>query len=433
MKRVAITTMGCKVNAYDSAHIRGSLQDGVEMVPFSDEADVYVINTCTVTNNSDSEARKLIRRSKRRNPDAVTIVTGCYATVAAKELSEVEGVDYVFGNADKAEVSKAILAGPQRQGDAPILQVSDINAVDEVRHVDAAMFEGHTRAYLKVQEGCMYRCTYCIIPYSRGGSSRSVPLAQCVTQARELAAAGYRELVLTGVHIGSWGHEYDLILADLVEALTEVDGIERIRISSIDSPELHPRLVELVAHHPKVATHVHVCLQSGSDGVLQRMGRVYDAASYREAVSHLVLQNPDICVGTDIIVGFPGETDEEFSETVALLEDTPIHHYHVFTFSPRRGTPAADMPGIVHGDVMRARSRTLRDMGGRRKAQWAARFEGRRMEALFEQTRSEGTKGRARNYFEIRVPDDVPAGQIRHVDVLSVDRHGQGHGRLVTV
>jgi threonylcarbamoyladenosine tRNA methylthiotransferase MtaB len=433
MKRVAIATMGCKVNAYDTAHIRGRMKEAVEIVPFEAQADVYVINTCTVTNNRDSEARNLIRRSKRNNPDAVTIVTGCYAQTNTAELSKVDGVDYIFGNGEKGLVGDVIAQGLIQRNPAPVVRVGDVQMLSGVRHVEAAFFEGQTRAYLKVQEGCLYRCSYCIIPYSRGGTSRSVPLEEAIAQARSLAEKGYHELVLTGVHIGSWGHEFNLELSDLVASLAEVEGIQRVRISSIDSPELRPKLVELIVGHPRVAKHVHVPLQAGSDGVLRRMERVYDTRQYREAIESLVARNPDICVGTDVIVGFPGETDAEFAETETLLTEAPVHYFHVFTFSPREGTPAAAMPGAIHGDVMRARSKALRDLSGRKKAQWAQAFAGRRLPVLFERPGADGiSKGKASNYLDVALVDEkVEAGGLRTVDILEVDAHGKASGRLV--
>jgi threonylcarbamoyladenosine tRNA methylthiotransferase MtaB len=433
VKRVAIATMGCKVNAYDSAHIRGRMKEDVEIVPFDQSADVYVINTCTVTNRSDSEARNLIRRSKRRNPEAVTVVTGCYAQTNAGELAKVEGVDYIFGNGEKSLVGDLLVSGDLARHAEPQVRVGDVQALTEVRHVEAAMFEGQTRAYLKVQEGCMYRCTYCIIPFSRGGSSRSVPLGEAVSQARALAEQGYRELVLTGVHIGSWGHEYDLELADLVAGLAEVDGIERIRISSIDSPELRPKLVDLIAGHAKVAKHVHVPLQAGSDTVLERMARVYDTAQYQEALENLIARNSDICVGTDVIVGFPGETDEEFRETEALLKRAPVHYFHVFSFSPREGTPAAAMEGAIHGDVLRERSRILRALSGENKAAWAQQFSGRRLPVLFERPGVDGlSKGKASNYLDVTLAGQTAEpGSVRMVAVESIDSHGKAVGRLL--
>ena len=430
MTRVAIATMGCKVNAYDSAHIRGKLQGAVELVPFEAAADVYVVNTCTVTNRSDSEARNLIRRAKRKNPAGVTVVTGCYAQTKPGEVAAIEGVDYVFGNGEKSRVGELIASGGLRPQTAALVDVGDVQAVAGVRHVEAAFFEWQTRAYLKVQEGCLYRCTYCIIPFSRGGTSRSVPLDQAVTQARELAAAGYHELVLTGVHIGSWGHEWSLELGDLVAALADVAGIERVRISSIDSPELRPKLVDLITAHPRVAKHVHVPLQAGSDTVLQRMQRVYDTRAYRAAIEHLVARNRDICVGTDLIVGFPGETDAEFSEAMAFVASTPLHYVHVFSFSPREGTPAAAMGGHLHGDVVRARSRALRDLSNRKKAAWAAGFVGRRLPVLFEHPGADGvSRGKASNYLDVSLDVGAAArGETHAVRVTRADAHGRAFG-----
>lgn len=420
--RVALASMGCKVNAYDSAHIRGRLQHAVQFVPFDAEADVYIINTCTVTNRSDAEARNLVRRSKRRNPRAITIVTGCYAQTKPHELAIMPEVDYVFGNAEKSRVADVVLSGAFGQPTTPQVVVTDVQTLSEVRHITAAHFEGQTRAYLKVQEGCLHRCTYCIIPYSRGGTSRSVPLAQAIEQARQLVTTGYREMVLTGVHIGSWGHEYGLELADLVEALTRLDGVLRVRISSIDSPELRPRLVELITQHPKVAKHVHVPLQSGSDSVLRRMGRVYSAAEYREAIERLVSANADICVGTDVIVGFPGESDVEFGESKLLIEEAPIHYAHVFSFSPREGTPAATLPGALHGDTIKARSQILRELSARKKAAWASRFIGRALEVLFELAPDTvGARGRALNYLDVIVSGaKYPPGTVQPVRIESV-------------
>ncbi len=433
MKRVALATMGCKVNAYDSAHIRGTLDGSVRFVPFSEDADVYILNSCTVTNNSDREARNLLRRARRRNPAAQTIVTGCYAQTRPDELRGMAEVDYVVGNAEKGRIADIVRGlGAGFLPDAhPAELVTDVQALTEVRHVDAGFFEGQTRGYLKVQEGCLYRCSYCIIPYSRGGASRSVPLAAARAQAQSLAERGYRELVLTGVHIGSWGHEWDLELADLVEAVAEVDGIERVRISSIDSPELRPRLVELLAEHPRVARHAHVCLQSGSDGVLRRMARVYTAGEYRAAVESLVARNADICVGTDVIVGFPGETNAEFAETEALLATAPVHYFHVFTFSPRSGTPAAELPGTVHGEIARERSRRLRDLSAARKARWASAFVGRRMPVLFERDSApDSSRGHAPNYLDVRVAARLSPGDIRQVEIRSVEA-GKASGVVV--
>jgi threonylcarbamoyladenosine tRNA methylthiotransferase MtaB len=431
MIRVAVATMGCKVNAYDSAHIRGAMKDAVALVPFESAADVYVVNTCTVTNRSDSDARNLIRRVKRANPGAVTVVTGCYAQTNPAEVAAIPGVDYVFGNGEKSRIGELIVAGGLAPQPAALVEVGDVQHIEGVRHVEAAFFEGQTRAYLKVQEGCLYRCTYCIIPYSRGGTSRSVPLAQAVAQARALAAAGYHELVLTGVHIGSWGHEWGLELGDLVAALADLPGIARVRISSIDSPELRPKLVELIAAHPRVAKHVHVPLQAGSDGVLARMGRVYDTRAYRAALEDLVARNADICVGTDVIVGFPGESEAEFGAARDFIAAAPLHYAHVFSFSPREGTPAAAMPGHLHGDVVRARSQALRALSGAKKAAWAAGFTGRVLPVLFERPGADGVShGKASNYLDVALEGASAApGDVHAVRITRVDTHGKAYGQ----
>ena len=434
MTRVAIATMGCKVNAYDSAHLRGRMAGRAEFVPLEGNPEVVVINTCSVTNKSDADARNLIRKTRRSNPGAVMVVTGCYAQANPSGIAAIEGVDYVFGSAEKGLAAEYFVAGRLGRRASPLVVVGDLSGVKEVRHTEAGRFDGHTRAYLKVQEGCDYRCTYCIIPQTRGGVSRSVPLARALAEARSLAALGYRELVLTGVHIGSWGREEGLELADLVEAVASLDGIARVRISSIDSPELRPRLVELVAGHPCVARHLHVPIQSANDATLARMGRVYTLREYRKAIENAVARCSDLCVGTDVIVGFPGETDLAFRETAVNLAALPIHHFHVFSFSPRDGTPAAFMEGAVTGDRVRERSRELRALSAEKLARWASGFTGRRFDVLFEHTPpGAAPRGRTAHYLDVSVPGlQSSPGEIRTIEITSTDSFGRAAGREVT-
>jgi threonylcarbamoyladenosine tRNA methylthiotransferase MtaB len=405
MKRVAITTLGCKINQFESAAMAETLgKDGFLMVPFEDEADFYVINTCTVTAKTDAESRKLIRRAGRRNPDARIVVTGCYAQVAFEELREMPGVDLILGNVEKKGIT-----GLLREIDAgPRVLVSDIALEKEAETLALESFAEHTRAFLQVQNGCDAYCSYCIVPYARG-RSRSVPFADVLAGITAFAEKGFKEVVLTGIHLGGYG--LDLVPATNLHALLVAadrqHAVPRLRIGSVEPTEISSDFISFLAGAETVCHHLHIPLQSGSDPVLGRMNRKYTTDRFREVVENLVTFLPDIAIGCDIIAGFPGETDEEFSRGLGFVESLPIAYLHVFPYSPRSGTPAAAMADQVKHGVIRERAQSLRRLSDQKKRAFYQRFTGRNLPVLIQQRDADGSlKGLSRNYIPVTLSGD---------------------------
>ncbi|HEY6872047.1 MAG TPA: tRNA (N(6)-L-threonylcarbamoyladenosine(37)-C(2))-methylthiotransferase MtaB [Geobacteraceae bacterium] len=404
-QRVAITTLGCKINQFESAAMAENLgREGFRLVPFEDEADIYVINTCTVTARTDAESRRLIRRAGRRNPQAKIVVTGCYAQVAFDELREMPGVNLVLGN-----VEKKGLAGLLREiGEGPRVLVSDISREERAEGLVLESFAEHTRAFLQVQNGCDAFCSYCIVPYARG-RSRSVPPDEVLAGIGTFAAKGFREVVLTGIHLGAYGLDLSPgeSLLSLLTAAEERRLVPRLRVGSVEPTEISDALVGFLAAAETVCPHLHIPLQSGSDTVLGRMNRNYSAGYFRGVIEQLAKALPAVCLGCDIIAGFPGETEEEFDETLRLVESLPIAYLHVFPFSPRAGTPAATMPGQVNGTVIRSRAQMLRRLSDRKKRAYYQGFLGRELQVLVQGREPDGLlKGLSRTYIPVLLAGD---------------------------
>ncbi|HLO24499.1 MAG TPA: tRNA (N(6)-L-threonylcarbamoyladenosine(37)-C(2))-methylthiotransferase MtaB, partial [Geobacteraceae bacterium] len=373
-------------------------------VPFEDEADIYVINTCTVTARTDAESRRLIRRAGRRNPRARVVVTGCYAQVAFESLREMPGVDLVLGNVEK----KGITGLLKEIGTGPKILVSDISLEQRATGTALESFAEHTRAFLQVQNGCDAFCSYCIVPYARG-RSRSVPPDEVLAGIRKFAEKGFKEVVLTGIHLGGYG--LDLArgesLLGLLAAIENQRLVPRLRVGSVEPTEISDAFIRFLAGAETVCRHLHIPLQSGTDRVLERMNRKYSTARFGEVVEKLVAALPDISLGCDIIAGFPGETEEEFQESLRFVETLPIAYLHVFPFSPREGTPAAVMPGQVNGSVVRARAEALRRLSDRKKRAYYGRFLGRDLRVLVQERAPDGSlKGLSRNYIPVTLPGD---------------------------
>lgn len=405
MQRVAITTLGCKINQFEAATMSEALgREGFRVVSFEDEADIYVINTCTVTARTDAESRRLIRRAGRRNPRARVVVTGCYAQVAFESLREMPGVDLVLGNVEK----KGITGLLKEIGTGPKVLVSDISLEQRTTGTALESFAEHTRAFLQVQNGCDAFCSYCIVPYARG-RSRSVPLDEVLAGIGKFAEKGFKEVVLTGIHLGGYG--LDLGRGEtLLGLLTTIENqrlVPRLRVGSVEPTEISDAFIRYLAGAETVCPHLHIPLQSGNDRVLERMNRKYSTARFGEVVEKLVAALPDISLGCDIIAGFPGETEEEFQESLRFVETLPIAYLHVFPFSPREGTPAALMPGQVNGSVTRARAEALRRLSDRKKRAYYGRFLGRDLRVLVQERAPDGSlKGLSRNYIPVTFPGD---------------------------
>lgn len=402
--RIAIATLGCKINQYDSAVIQSRLKGKHSFVPFDQAADCYVINTCTVTDRADWEARQLVRRAKRLNPVAKVLVTGCYAQVNPQELAQVPDVDFVVGLNRVDDLLRFVESAPLAKTQ---VAVSDVKRERGVAVLGTRALPGHTRAFLKIQEGCNYSCSYCIIPTARG-LSRSVRPRQVLEQARQLAGAGYKEIVLTGIHLGGYGHDLSpkIDLTALVEMIAAGGLIARLRLSSLDPRELPDRLLDLIAGSDVICPHLHICAQAGADAVLKAMRRNYDTAYYRDLLARVRERLPDAALGSDIIVGFPGESERQFDQSLEYFESSPLTYFHVFPYSPRRGTVAASLSEHVPGDVKKARGRRMRELGARKKRDFCRRFIGRRVSVLIEDKidRVSGLRcGFSRNYLPVLV------------------------------
>ena len=404
--RVAVATLGCKVNQYDSASIETRLrQAGCRIVAFAPGADVYIVNTCTVTDRADAESRQLARRARRFNPLARVIMTGCFAQTDPHGAAIPE-VDHVVGLNRLPDLVRVVQAAA---ADRPArILVDDLRAARQVRTLGAETFTGQTRAFLKVQEGCDLFCTFCIVPFARG-RSRSVPPRQVLEQLDLLARRGFQEVVLTGVHLGGYGHDLDprMDVCDLLEMIVERQPLPRVRLSSIDPPEVTPRLIDLLARAEILCPHLHIPVQAGADDVLRRMRRQYDTARLIDVAAAIRTALPDAAIGTDVIAGFPGETEAEFEQTFALLDELPLTYFHVFPYSRRTGTTAAKLPMHVPGAVIQARAGRLRRLGERKRAAFAGRFIGRELPVLVEERPARVTgwlTGYTRNYQRVELP-----------------------------
>ncbi|MDO4326102.1 MAG: tRNA (N(6)-L-threonylcarbamoyladenosine(37)-C(2))-methylthiotransferase MtaB [bacterium] len=386
MRKAAFHNLGCKVNSYETEAMQQLLEKaGYEIVDFSERADVYIINTCSVTNVSDKKSRQMLHRAKAKNPDAVVVAAGCYVQAVGEKLLEDAAVDMIIGNNKKAELPDLLeqfFAGKEAEGLIDIAKTKEYEALHIERIAD------HTRAFMKVQDGCNQFCSYCIIPYTRG-RVRSRELKDVLDEARSLAAAGYRELVLTGIHLSSYGVDFPaekrIGLLELIRALHEISGVERIRLGSLEPRIITEEFAGSLAALPKVCPHFHLSLQSGCDATLKRMNRRYTAAEYLEKCGILrsVYENPAIT--TDVIVGFPGETEEEFLETRQFLEKVHFYEMHVFKYSRRAGTKAADMPQQVPEQVKSARSDVLLALEKQMSLAYRESFAGKEETILLEE------------------------------------------------
>ncbi len=429
--RVALHTLGCKVNQYDGEALLDLFRRrGYRVVGFDEPADVYVINTCTVTHEGDRKSRQLIRRARRRNPDAVVVVAGCYAQVAAREVARIPGVDVVLGNADRQRVVDLV---EEARGGGPLLAVGDVFRARGFEELSVAGLTGRTRAVVKVQEGCAEFCSYCIVPYARG-RPRSRRPEEARAEVERLAAAGYREVVLAGTHLGAYGCDLEPDaagrrpgLADLLRALHGVEGIARLRLSSLEPMDADEALLRALAELPKVCPHLHLPLQSGSDRVLARMRRRYTTDRFRRLVARARELIPDLAVTTDVMAGFPGETEEDHRATLAFLEEMGFSRLHVFPYSPRAGTPAARLPDQVPAAVKERRVRELLALGRELALAAHRRLVGRTVEVLAEE--EVAGDGRLQGY----TPDYVRArfpggGELRNrvvpVRVRAADAEG---------
>ncbi len=407
---------GCRATQADGAAIERQLLDrGFQRAGAANQAEIVVLNTCTVTAAADQDARAAIRRIQRENPAAQILVTGCYAQRAPEEISALPGVSLVIGNSHKHELAKYV--APRDPGFIQLAQIgytpeSNVIVGDIFAHTElmaAPVFDGEsfekTRPNLKVQDGCNNRCSFCIIPYVRG-KSRSLKLEQALCEVDALVANGYREIVLSGINLGRWGRELSprMNFAAMLRAILERTAIEKLRISSVEPMDWTNEVIELVASSPRICKHAHVPMQSGSDKILRKMHRKYRPWHYADRIERIRRAMPDAAIGADVMVGFPGESDDDFEQTRALIERLPFTYLHVFTYSSRPGTPSAEMPEQVPVQVARERNRVLRELIAQKKSAFMESFVGREVEAItLTHFDGEFTEALTDNYLKLRM------------------------------
>jgi threonylcarbamoyladenosine tRNA methylthiotransferase MtaB len=419
--KVCLLTLGCKVNQTESEALAQLLVgEGYTIVQETEDPDIIIINTCTVTGTGSSKSRKLIRKIAKEHPDGLLAVMGCYSQVKPAEVAELAGVDLILGTQDRLSILDylAKLTGPEdglkRQGkkSAPVQSVQVFVSDPVYEELPLLQSESRTRAMLKIQDGCSQFCTYCIVPYARG-PSRSRDPEKVLAETERLLAAGYKEIVLTGIHIGAYGRDLKngIDLAGLMQRIVQVPGLIRLRLGSIEPVEFTPELLDLAASREAVCPHFHIPLQSGSNRILQRMKRPYLTEDYARLLKRIREKLPEAAVAADIMTGFPGETEEDHRTTLQFIEDCNFASVHVFPYSPRPGTPAAAMPDQIPGNIKTTRVREIIGLGLKSRQKYVERFVGKPLEVLLEKVEADGSAhGHTRNYLELKLPQELNPG-----------------------
>lgn len=424
MKKVALHNLGCKVNAYETEAMQEILeQNGYEIVPFEEKADAYIVNTCSVTNMADKKSRQMLHRAKKMNPEAVVIAAGCYVQSAGEELLKDTSVDILIGNNEKVNLP-SILENWEKEHKP--LHVHDLTREHTYEELTLSHTAGHTRAFMKIQDGCNQFCTYCIIPYTRG-RVRSRRLSDIVAEAGRLAENGYQEVVLTGIHLDSYGtdlEEHENLLT-VIQEIAKIDGIKRIRLGSLEPRIMTEEFVAGLAAEEKLCPHFHLSLQSGCDATLKRMNRRYSAEEFRQCCERLRRHFDDPALTTDVIVGFPGETEEEFTATVEFLKDICFYETHVFKYSRRKGTKADRMPDQIPEQIKNQRSDVLLALTEKNSGEYRKKLLGRTVKVLLEEESTIGgttyLAGHTREYVKVAVaPETAAAGEIIDVKVTGL-------------
>ena len=434
-EKVALTTLGCKVNQYESAALAEDLRKkGFSLVSFRSPADIYIINTCTVTAFSDFQARQLIRRAKRANPQAKIIVTGCYAQVAAADIAALNGVNLVVGNDQKHTIPALLQKGAINSKGTLSDDIFQQNSFCEM---PLDKFSGRTRAFLKIQDGCNSFCSYCIVPFARG-KSRSLPPENVLEAVTKFIQNGYREIVLTGIHLGAYGHDLNprSNLTSILRQIMNCSKDVRFRLSSIEPGEITDELLHLFIKQDILCPHLHIPLQSGDDKILKLMKRDYDSYFYRMLIEKISVVVNDIAIGVDVMVGFPGEGDAEFNNTFTLLQDLPVAYLHVFPYSERPGTMAQKLYPKVPEKAKKERASILRNLSSKKREEFSLRFLGKNLDVLVEKTKDKKTglmKGFSKNYLPVLLENNDSSAANRIVKICAEKyQDGKLYGKIVS-
>ena len=399
MKTVAFCTLGCKVNQYETnAMMQKMIEAGYEVVDFETKADIYIINTCTVTNMADKKSRQMLRRVKEINPEAILVAVGCYAQVAKEKLEQIPEIDLILGINEKNDIVKYVEQASKNT------YVSDVLHQTEFLDFGDVTYTEKTRAVIKVQDGCNQFCSYCIIPYARG-RIRSRKPESVIKEITDVAKEGIKEVVITGIHIASYGKDFntEYRLIDLLEEIQKVNGIQRIRLGSLEPTLITEEFVTRLKKLSKICDHFHLSLQSGCDETLKRMNRKYTTDQFRHVVELLRNAYPEVHLTTDVIVGFPGETEEEFNKTYEFLKEIKFYKMHVFKYSPRSGTVAAKMPNQIDGNIKEERSNKLIELSDENEKEYNQKYIGKEVEVLLEEREGEYLKGHTTNYMVVKM------------------------------
>lgn len=415
--KVAFYTLGCKVNQYETnGMIQEFLKKGYEIVKFNEKSDIYIINTCTVTNMSDKKSRQMIRRTKQLNPNSIVVAVGCYAQVSKDKLEKIEDIDLILGINEKTEIVKHVEKYLQEKINTEI--ISDVMHQSEFVDFGTVNYTDKNRVVIKVQDGCNQFCTYCIIPYARG-RIRSRSIENIKKEITELASKGVKEVVITGIHVASYGKDLKtgIRLIDLLEEINKIDGIERIRLSSLEPTLITEEFVERLKKLEKICDHFHLSLQSGCDETLKRMNRHYKAEQFKKATNLLRKTYPNVALTTDVIVGFPGETEEEFAKTYEFLKDIKFYKMHVFKYSPRRGTKAESMPNQIDGNIKEERSNKLLELSNKNEISQNEKYIGKTLKVLVEEFDGKYYKGHTTNYILVKIESNNKKIENQIIDV----------------
>ena len=402
--------------------IQKFIESGYEVVDFAQCADIYIVNTCTVTSISDKKSRQMIRRTKQLNPDATVVAVGCYAQVAKDKLEEIKDIDLILGISEKTEIVKYV--EEELKNKKQIEHISDVMHQKEFVDFGTVNYTDKNRVAIKVQDGCNQFCTYCIIPYARG-RIRSRKIENVKKEVEELAKKGIKEIVITGIHVASYGKDLDedISLIDLLEEINKIDGIERIRLSSLEPTLITEDFVNRLSKLEKICDHFHLSLQSGCDETLKRMNRHYTTEQFKNATKLLRKTYPNVALTTDVIVGFPGETDEEFEKTYKFLEEINFYKMHVFKYSPRHGTKAEKMPNQIDGNIKEERSNRLIELSDKNEIEQNKTYIGKNLKVLIEEKEDGYYKGHTTNYIMVKIKYDMPnlENEIVNAKIIELD------------
>ena len=416
MKSVGVMTLGCKVNTYESEYVINELKKaGYDIKSFDDICDVYIINTCTVTNNSDSKSKKMIRQAIKRNPNACVVAMGCF--IAANPDIEIPGLDIIIGNKDKAKIVSLL---DEYFKNKEIINKQYTGRLKEFEDMYITDFPGRTRAFVKIQDGCDNFCSYCIIPFVRG-KCRSKEESKVISEVTDLVSNGYKEVVLTGIHTGSFGVDLDTDFADLLNKLVKIDGLDRLRISSIETTELNDKVLNVLRNSKVLVDHLHIPIQAGSNEILKAMNRKYDLNFFFDKVKEIRSIRPEISISTDVIVGFPGETEELFKTTIDTCKKLEFSKLHVFPYSERKGTASSRMDNKVERGVVKDRARRLIEVSHELENNYMNKFINREVEVLIEEVKDGYSYGHTGNYLYVKIKGEYPHNEYKKVRIIDIE------------